>query len=91
MLAQGELLTANDRFHAHHTLESPSDVKAIWQRGSQTWLHLLDQAKQGAVEVSGLVDEEDLKADREEQGLMYIQPPCHFCDFGILCGKERAK
>jgi len=91
MLAQGEILTADSRFNAQKTIESPLAVDQVWEKGSKTWLQLFNQLKHGEIEVSGLIDEKELPAQREESGLMYIKPPCHFCEFGKLCGKTRAE
>jgi len=90
MLAQGELLADDYRFKADYVIDSPLSAKDVWQLGSKTWSSLFKQAKEGEIEVSGLFDEKELKSVREEQGLMYVKPPCHFCDFGNLCGKMRA-
>ena len=89
MLAQGELLTADPRFNALKTVESPLSVNQIWDKGSKTWITLFNQMKNGDVEVSGILDEEELRESRAENDLMYVSPPCHFCEFGKLCGKTR--
>lgn len=89
MLAQGELLTDDSRFESK-LIESPRSAKEVWDFGAQTWSAQFEQMQQGLVEASGLIDEKELKAAREESGLMYSSPPCHFCDFGKLCGKTRA-
>jgi len=91
MLAQGEMLTADGSFNTQKTIESPLTVDQIWKKGSKTWRQLFNQLKDGEVEVSGLIDENELPAQREESDLMYIKPPCHFCEFGKLCGKTRAE
>ncbi|MBL4760130.1 MAG: PD-(D/E)XK nuclease family protein [Mariprofundaceae bacterium] len=90
MLAQGELLTDDYRFKTVDVIESPLAAKDVWALGSKTWHNMFYQAIAGDIEVSGLLDEKELKAHREGQGLMYINPPCHFCEFGKLCGKTRA-
>jgi len=89
MLAQGEMLTTDSRFNAHKTIESPISVNQIWKQGSKTWLNLFNQSKHGDINVAGLMDEDELKDERSESDLMYIKPPCHFCEFGKLCGKTR--
>jgi len=90
MLVQGEVLTADSRFKAYKTIESPVNVDQIWQQGSKTWLNLFNQSKHGDIEISGLMDEEELKDKRAESDPMYIKSPCYFCEFGKLCGKTRA-
>jgi len=91
MLAQGEMLTADNSFNAQKTIESPLTVEQVWTKGSKTWLQLFKQLKHGEIEVPGLIDEKELPVQREECDLMYIKPPCHFCEFGKLCGKTRAE
>ncbi|MDQ7002444.1 MAG: PD-(D/E)XK nuclease family protein, partial [Ghiorsea sp.] len=90
MLAQGELLTDDHRFNTPYPIGSDLSAQEVWQLGSKTWTNMFTQVHQGELEVSGLLDEKDLKEEREQAGLMYVQPPCHFCDFGKLCGKTRA-
>ncbi|MDQ7057310.1 MAG: PD-(D/E)XK nuclease family protein [Ghiorsea sp.] len=90
MLAQGELLTDDARFKTKYPIESALSAKEVWQLGSKTWTNMFAQVHKGEIEVSGLWDEKDLKEEREQAGLMYVQPPCHFCDFGKLCGQTRA-
>ena len=90
MLAQGELLTDDSSFKSKVT-ESPLSGQEVWAHGSKTWISQFNQMKSGQIEASGLIDEKELKAAREEAELMYSSPPCHFCDFGKLCGKTRAE
>jgi len=90
MLAQGELLADDYRFKTDYVIDSPLSAKEVWQLGSKTWSSLFKQAQEGDIEVSGLFDEKELKSVREEQDLMHVKAPCHFCDFGNLCGKTRA-
>ncbi|MBF0282270.1 MAG: PD-(D/E)XK nuclease family protein [Zetaproteobacteria bacterium] len=89
MLAQGELLTADSSFQAYRTLESPLSVQEIWQRGEKSWTALFQDVQEGHVAFTGMQDEELLNADREERDLMVASPPCHFCEFGNICGKTR--
>ncbi|MDQ6991709.1 MAG: PD-(D/E)XK nuclease family protein [Mariprofundaceae bacterium] len=90
MLAQGELLTDDSRFESKVT-ESLMSAKEVWDLGAKTWSSQFKQINEGLVEASGLIDEKALKADRKDADLMYSSPPCHFCDFGKLCGKTRAE
>jgi len=90
MLAQGEVLTDDARFNTTSVIESPLSAKEVWSLGSKTWTDLFKQMTTGEIEVSGLIEEKELQAAREEADLMYSSPPCHFCDFGKLCGKTRA-
>ncbi len=89
MLAQGELLTADSRFRSSRTIESPKTVEAIWRQGEHSWKSMFQRCQQGEIEVSGLVDERELKEQRTQDGIMTIKPPCHFCHFGKLCGVTR--
>jgi len=89
MLAQGEILTDDSRFKTDRVIESELSAKDVWQLGSYTWKSLFKTTKQGELEVSGLWDEKELEAKRQEAGLMYVKSPCIFCDFGKLCGKMR--
>jgi len=90
MLAQGELITDDEGFGSKVT-DSPHCAEEVWNAGSQTWSAQFKQVQSGHVEVSGLIDEKELQACREESGLIYSSPPCYFCDFGKLCGKTRAQ
>ncbi|MDX8388734.1 MAG: PD-(D/E)XK nuclease family protein, partial [Ghiorsea sp.] len=90
MLAQGEMLTDDPSFNTSAVIESPSSAKEVWDLGSKTWMEMFKQMQAGEIEVAGLIDESELKDSREEEGLMYAGAPCHFCDFGKLCGKTRA-
>jgi len=90
MLAQGELITDDPRFKSKVT-ESPQAASEVWGLGAKTWSAQFKQMQSGQLEASGLRDEKELKASREESDLMYSSPPCYFCDFGKLCGKTRAE
>jgi len=90
MLAQGELLTDDSRFESKVT-ESLMSAKEVWDLGAKTWSSQFKLMNEGLIEASGLIDEKELKADREDADLMYSSPPCHFCNFGKLCGKTRAE
>lgn len=89
MLAQGELLTDEPRFAAK-TIESPVSAKEVWEFGAKTWSSQFKQLQAGHVEASGILNDKERQAEREESGLMDSSPPCYFCDFGKLCGKTRA-
>ncbi|MDQ6954549.1 MAG: PD-(D/E)XK nuclease family protein [Mariprofundaceae bacterium] len=91
MLAQGEVLTDDVRFNTTSVIESPLSAKEVWNSGSKTWTDLFKKMTTGEIEVSGLIEGKELQAAREEADLMYSSPPCHFCDFGKLCGKARAE
>ncbi len=90
MLAQGELLTDDYRFNTDRIIESPLSAKEVWQLGSKTWRSMFQEMQNGEIEVSGLIDEGELKEARNDAGIMHVKPPCHFCDFGKLCGQTRA-
>ncbi|WP_038250950.1 PD-(D/E)XK nuclease family protein [Ghiorsea bivora] len=91
MLAQGELLTDDYRFNTDRIIESPLSAKEVWQLGSKTWRSMFQEMQNGEIEVSGLMDEGELKEARNDAGIMHVKPPCHFCDFGKLCGQTRAE
>jgi len=91
MLAQGELLTDDPRFKTAQVINSPQSAKEVWMQGSLTWRSMFNTAENGELEVAGLWDDKELEDVRSEAGLMHVKPPCHFCDFGKLCGKTRAE
>jgi len=91
MLAQGELLTDDPRFKTAQVINSPQSAKEVWMQGSLTWRSMFNAAASGELEVAGLWDDKELEDVRSQAGLMHVKPPCHFCDFGKLCGKTRAE
>jgi ATP-dependent helicase/nuclease subunit B len=100
MLAQGELLSPEAGF-GEEGLSSPRTLDEAWRRGVRSWNRrwstLLDQ---GVLEASGVLEDQratssgmkpekvrdELRAQAEEGGLLYVRPPCSFCDFGPVCG-----
>ena len=90
MLAQGELITDDSRFGSR-AIASPFSAEEVWGSGSKSWSVQFKQLQSGQVEASGLMDGKELQVSREESGLIYSSPPCHFCDFGKLCGKTRVQ
>lgn len=91
MLAQGEMLSASPLLGSD-ALESELDETEILHRALKSWNERLKEINGGLLDATGVTqrDEQrdDLRERYRERGGFYQQPPCHFCDFGWLCGRE---
>ncbi|MFZ1730563.1 MAG: PD-(D/E)XK nuclease family protein [Bacteroidota bacterium] len=100
LLAKGQLLGASPHL-GMDSLDSKLQPEEIWRRGRRSWEANFHEVNRGVMEAAGVAqqlrrEEEDLSADAfkkaimEEQyakELLYIEPPCRFCNYSALCGK----
>ena len=98
MLAQGELLTDSPLFGLD-ALPAERNAQEIWKLGSKTWKQRLLELQGGRMKATGMLEHEleisglsrekasaQVKAQCNQENLLYQRPPCGFCDFGALCG-----
>ena len=85
-------LAGDDAVESHRTLPE------IWRRCEQSTAETLRRLHfDGVVAVTGLDEaaDEDAATRRrqtiEEAGGLYVQPPCRFCDYAVLCGLSRGQ
>lgn len=100
MLAQGELLAPEPGF-GDDALPSPRTLAETWRRGVRTWnarWHALTEKR--VLDATGVQErrerteqgmtryrhQKERREAAEAAGLLYIKPPCRWCDFGSLCG-----
>jgi len=106
MVQQGKILTTDGRFYGSSSMmdpdnkylnpdwiESPLTAEEVWSRGVKTWLEMFSKVMSGEIEVSGILgkDPAALETLRSQNGLLYISPPCYFCHYEKLCGKDRSE
>ncbi len=88
MVPKRELVTNSPVFKVE-TVEADTSNADGWARVRKTVSSSLQQIRKGQVIAQGLLSDDDLK-DREdeidENGKIYLSPPCRFCDFMALCG-----
>lgn len=79
-------------------VESDRTLHEIWRRGQHSTTETLRQLNiDGVVAVTGLEEaaDEDAATRRRETiegvGGLYVQPPCRFCDYSVLCGLNRGQ
>ncbi|MCK4268597.1 MAG: PD-(D/E)XK nuclease family protein, partial [Actinomycetia bacterium] len=98
MLAQGELLS--DSSLCDDALDSKCSLEEIWEKATRSWNQQFKTLKNGRLDAGGMREfllrkEEGLSNNKaraimqdecDDQGLLYQQPSCKFCDFCVLCG-----
>lgn len=101
MLAQGQLLSSSPIL-ADSAVKTTFDDKLVWEMGIASLASVLGKLESGVVEARGIIEKEkaqesgitedkaseDIKEDCRKQGLLYQSPPCRFCKFSWLCGKQ---
>lgn len=101
MLAQGEMLSSSPLLKGE-ALASKRSLNETWEMGENSWMERFEALRGGLLEAGGVnerllrqqsetgADEDDirekLRYERENRGLLYVRPPCAFCDFSSLCG-----
>ncbi|MDX8414476.1 MAG: PD-(D/E)XK nuclease family protein, partial [Mariprofundales bacterium] len=73
---------------AADTVEMEDAIDEGWQRIEVSFGVAMTELRAGRALASGLVDETELEEARKVQGVMYESPPCRFCDYSVLCGKN---
>ena len=64
--------------HGKRILENPdADWKEVWKSGVELWCQQQDKIRVGT---------EDLRCLPET-----VEPPCKYCDYKLLCGREEAR
>jgi hypothetical protein len=105
MLAQREFLSDSPLLGEEALSSSRSrSLDEIWNFGKKAWEKDFETLSSGTIESKGVKekllavkngegDEEiqkKISGEAAEQGLLYINPPCRFCDYHILCGLGKA-
>jgi RecB family exonuclease len=103
MLAQRELLSDSPLL-GKEALPSRRSLDEIWNSGKRAWEKDFENLSSGIIEAKGVKEKflaaennlkeeelrERLNGEAAEQGLLYIRPPCGFCDFKIICAVDKA-
>lgn len=91
-------LITDSRLAGDDAVESDRTLHEIWRRGERSTAEALKRVHiDGVVDVTGLEEaaDEDAATRRrqtiEDAGGLYVQPPCRFCDFSVLCGFGRGQ
>lgn len=77
-------------------VDSARSLGEIWRRGERSTVKTLRRLHdEGIVEVTGLQATEpphtDAEDRAEESGELYVEPPCAFCEYPVICGYGRGK
>ena len=103
MLAQRELLSDSPLL-GKEALSSARSLDEIWNSGIRAWEKDFENLSVGTIEAKGIKEkllaaetgakdekiQEKMSKEAAEQGLLYIKPPCKFCDYKTLCGFDKA-
>ena len=104
MLAQNEIISVSPLL-AEEMIDSPFTLEEIWDMGLASLREVLNQFKSGLVEARGLMEmikaqEEDMELETisnnvaeqyRENGMLYQNPECKYCDFRRICGWTEVK
>ncbi len=95
LLPPGTLITSS-ALAGEQAVESVTTTKSLWNHTERSVAAALEELhRDGVVTVSGLLEQEpdtDATARRAraaECNQVYQEPPCEFCDFAVVCGRER--
>jgi len=88
MLAQGELLSDSDLL-GENALSTTRSLDEIWTLASKAWNEDIRKLNDGVAEARGVMEAvKKIPAVSDDLGLIYVSPPCLFCDFEALCGRN---
>ncbi|MBB5021356.1 PD-(D/E)XK nuclease family protein [Desulfurispira natronophila] len=100
LLAQGELLSDSPLL-GDEALPSAVPLDTTWQMGQLSFVQSLQGLQSGRVEARGILERkllensdvdklDKLQSERREEmarnKMLYIKPPCGYCDYATLCG-----
>ncbi len=81
-------LTTNSRnFPQGEEIDSPENEE-IWKAFEDTFNEAWEVLSSGIVLCPGNGDEVE---SRLEKGRLLLEPPCKFCNYGVLCGRRFAQ
>ena len=90
LLPRRKLITDSSRAGSA-AVESARSLTEIWQRGERSTSRALRRLHtDGIVDVTGLQDEESRETE-DGSDRLYVEPPCQFCDYQIICGYGRGQ
>ena len=90
MLKQQRMLaTASTPFRVQSHIPG-SDLGSVWQAVVAARAIELERLQQGEITATG-VEAEDMSEDANDPDTITIEPPCKFCRYGILCGREELR
>ena len=97
LLPTGSLITSSE-LAGEQALEATRTTDEVWKQAEKTVAGALTAVgSRGEVMVTGLLEQEpDADADTRRQQAegreeIYQEPPCTFCDFGVICGLTRGQ
>lgn len=97
-LLPGQVLRTDSPRAGEAAVESARPLSEVWRRGTISASRALQRLRvDGIVDVTGLqeqVDDDAAEARRraiEDAGGLYVEPPCRFCDYQIICGYGRGR
>ncbi len=85
-----EMVTVFPSFGAP-TVTPGVPVHEGWERVRKTFATMMQGIRAGRIMAAGVLDEDarkELADERRERGEIWLDPPCDFCDFGALCGRN---
>ncbi len=88
LIPKREMVTMFPTFAAD-VVETDVSIEDGWQRVRKSAASALAQIRSGEVLAAGMLDEAERKAREdacEQNGEVYLEAPCDFCDFSTLCG-----
>lgn len=104
LLAQGELLS-DSQLLGNDALKSDWNLEKTWEMGTRSFMQSLQQLQSGRVEVRGVIEQGLLERSEEDkldtvqeqrrqelasQNMLYVKPPCRYCDYSTLCGMGKS-
>jgi ATP-dependent helicase/nuclease subunit B len=101
LLAQGKLISDSSEL-VDTPIPAPHSLERTWEMGEAAYAQTMEQLKNGLIEVRGVqemleaqeagIGEDKIREQRliqgRDAGILYQEPPCRFCDFGGICGKN---
>ena len=87
MLKQRRLLAVDSEAFPARTRVAGSSLEAVWDAVLAARAGLLDQLSSGHVVATG-VDDSAPTAGDADTGQLTLEPPCRFCRYGRLCGRQ---
>jgi ATP-dependent helicase/nuclease subunit B len=93
MLKQQRLLATSAAPFPDHTYVPGSDLGEVWNAVVGARGAALERLREGNVTVAGLEEEAGVggATDDTDPPVIALDPPCRFCTYGRLCGREELR
>ena len=89
LLPKRKLITDSPRA-GNDAVASDRTLEEIWRRGEHSTTRVLRRLHtDGVVDVTALQEAEP--ETQEETDGLYVEPPCKFCDYSVICGFRRGQ